>query len=47
MIRWPPPRNLLSKFIAVRQEESRIASGWAVEAPGPVLLAGDKDSLCG
>jgi endonuclease/exonuclease/phosphatase family metal-dependent hydrolase len=31
----------LRKSIALRQEESRTASGWAAEAPGAVLLAGD------
>jgi endonuclease/exonuclease/phosphatase family metal-dependent hydrolase len=31
----------LRKSIALRQEESRIASRWAAEASGAVLLAGD------
>jgi vancomycin resistance protein VanJ len=31
----------LKKSIALRQEDSRIASGWAAEASGAVLLAGD------
>jgi endonuclease/exonuclease/phosphatase (EEP) superfamily protein YafD len=31
----------LRKSITLRQEESRVASTWVAEAPGPVLVAGD------